>query len=70
MSVYNRKFFVYIIMEMLLINRVSFLCAADDGLTVEKEVNELGPGEAVYIPCDVRKEDQIKVTVKYHSLCY
>jgi hypothetical protein len=57
-------------MEMLLINRVSFLCAADDGLTVEKEVNELGPGEAVYIPCDVRKEDQIKVTVKYHSLCY
>ena len=38
---------------------------ANEAKSLEKEVNELGPGETVYIPCDVRKEEEIKVSVFY-----
>lgn len=32
-----------------------------EGKEVEKEMNEIGPGEAMFVACDVTKEEDIKV---------
>ena len=50
---------IYVNLEIFL------LIAADEGKIVEKEVNERGPGEAVYIGCDVTKEDEIKASLTF-----
>ena len=36
---------------------------AGEGKRAEEDVNKLGPGEAIFIFCDVRKEDDIKVNI-------
>ena len=37
--------------------------AEDEGRAAEADVNKIGPGEAVFIFCDVRKEEDIKVVI-------
>ena len=40
--------------------------AEADGQALENQLNEKGPGEAIFIYCDVTKEDDIKVHAFYH----
>ena len=40
---------------------LSFCIVEADGKALETELNQNGPGEAIFIYCDVTKEDNIKV---------
>ena len=42
-----------------------FCFAEADGKALETELNQKGPGEALFIYCDVTKEDDIKVKLDW-----
>lgn len=38
-----------------------FVWSVEAGRALETEMNAAGPGEAIFVQCDVTKEEQIKV---------
>lgn len=40
------------------------MCVVDDGKRLEEDVNSRGPGEALFVKCDVTETQQIEVRTR------